>query len=56
MSKQTVEFKGNRDGVTIYCLDHAEFSDILSDLAKRLKKELPFLARLLYVLMWGSEK
>ena len=42
MSKQTVEFKGNRDGVTIYCLDHAEFSDILSDLAKRLKKRAAF--------------
>ncbi|HZK24260.1 MAG TPA: septum site-determining protein MinC [Oscillospiraceae bacterium] len=42
MSNITVEFKGNKDGVTIYCLDHAAFSDIMSDLAERLKQRAAF--------------
>lgn len=42
MSNLTVEFKGNKDGVTIYCLDNAEFSEILSDLAERLKQRAAF--------------
>ncbi|NLZ38248.1 MAG: septum site-determining protein MinC [Firmicutes bacterium] len=42
MSKLAVEFKGTKDGVTIYCLEDASFSDILSDLAERLKQRAAF--------------
>lgn len=42
MNKLAVEFKGTRDGVIIYCLEDASFSEILSDLAERLKQRAAF--------------
>lgn len=42
MSKYAVEFKGTKDGVTIYCMENAAFSDILSDLTERLKQRAAF--------------
>ncbi|MDW7651143.1 MAG: septum site-determining protein MinC [Bacillota bacterium] len=44
MSKYTVEFKGTKDGVTIYCLEGADFEDILTDLAERLRQRAAFFA------------
>lgn len=42
MNNSTVEFKGTKDGVIIYCLDDAIFSDILSDLTEKLKQRAAF--------------
>ena len=42
MDKYTVEFKGTKDGVIIYCLENAEFEDILTDLAERLRQRASF--------------
>ncbi|NLM45311.1 MAG: septum site-determining protein MinC [Firmicutes bacterium] len=42
MHKYAVEFKGTRDGLTIFCLEDAAFDDILADLAERLKERSAF--------------
>lgn len=44
MKKLSVEFKGTRDGITIYCLDGWDFDQILSDLAFKLKERSSFFA------------
>ncbi|MCW3491349.1 septum site-determining protein MinC [Dethiobacter alkaliphilus] len=44
MNKYSVEFKGTKDGVTIYCLESAGFDEILSDLTERLKQRAAFFA------------
>lgn len=44
MSKYTVEFKGTKDGVTIYCLDGADFAEILDDMAEKLRQRAGFFA------------
>jgi septum site-determining protein MinC len=42
MSKLCVEFKGTKDGVTIFCLEEAGFDEILTDLAARLRQRAAF--------------
>lgn len=42
MSKFAVEFKGTKDGVTIYCLESAGFEEILADLTEKLKQRAAF--------------
>jgi len=42
MSKYTVEFKGTKEGVTIYCQESAGFEEILRDLASRLQQRAVF--------------
>lgn len=42
MSNSTVEFKGTKEGVVIYCQEDAEFSVILSDLTRRLRQRASF--------------
>lgn len=42
MNKYAVEFKGTKEGVTIYCLEDADFAEILSDLAAKLKQRAAF--------------
>jgi septum site-determining protein MinC len=42
MSKYTVEFKGTKEGVTIYCQESAGFEEILLDLAERLRQRAVF--------------
>jgi septum site-determining protein MinC len=42
MSKYCVEFKGTKEGVTIYCLEDAGFEEILADLAVRLQQRAAF--------------
>ncbi|NLN06005.1 MAG: septum site-determining protein MinC [Firmicutes bacterium] len=42
MHKYAVEFKGTRDGLTIYCLEDAAFDNILADLAERLQERSAF--------------
>ena len=42
MRKYAVEFKGTKDGVIIFCLEDADFSEILSDLQERLQKRADF--------------
>lgn len=42
MSKFAVEFKGTKDGVIIYCLENADFVDVLADLTERLKQRASF--------------
>ena len=44
MSKYTVEFKGTKEGVTIYCLESAGFDEILVDLAERIRQRATFFA------------
>lgn len=44
MKKLSVEFKGTRDGITIYCLDGWDFEQVLSDLAFKLKERASFFA------------
>ena len=44
MNKYSVEFKGTKDGVTIYCLESAGFEEVLRDLADRLKQRADFFA------------
>lgn len=42
MNKYTVEFKGTKEGVIIYCLESAGFDQILLDLAVRLQQRSAF--------------
>ncbi|NLP36883.1 MAG: septum site-determining protein MinC [Firmicutes bacterium] len=42
MNKYAVEFKGTKEGVTIYCLEDADFAEILSDLAAKLQQRSSF--------------
>lgn len=42
MGKYSVEFKGTKDGVTIYCLEDAGFEQVLADLAERLQQRAAF--------------
>jgi septum site-determining protein MinC len=42
MSKYSVEFKGTKDGVIIFCLEDAGFEQVLSDLAERLQQRAAF--------------
>ena len=42
MNKYAVEFKGTKEGVTIYCLEGADFTEILSDLAAKLRQRASF--------------
>ncbi|HHX73604.1 MAG TPA: septum site-determining protein MinC [Firmicutes bacterium] len=42
MQKYAVEFKGTREGLTIYCLEDAAFEDVLADLAERLQARSAF--------------
>jgi septum site-determining protein MinC len=44
MKKKTVEFKGTKDGVIIYCLDGWDFSQILTDLSELLQQRAAFFA------------
>jgi septum site-determining protein MinC len=44
MKKKTVEFKGTKDGVIIYCLDGWDFSQILADLTELLQQRAAFFA------------
>lgn len=44
MSKLAVEFKGTKEGVTIYCLEGVSFEDIISDLTVRLQQRATFFA------------
>jgi len=44
MKKMSVEFKGTKDGVIIYCLDKLNFSSILAELAERLQQRATFFA------------
>ena len=42
MNKITVEFKGTKDGVVIYCMENASFDEIVVDLTERLKQRAAF--------------
>jgi septum site-determining protein MinC len=42
MGKFSVEFKGTKEGVTIYCLENVDFNDILVDLVDRLQQRAAF--------------
>lgn len=42
MSKFCVEFKGTKEGVTIYCLENASFDEVLADLTVRLQQRAAF--------------
>ncbi|MBS4022939.1 MAG: septum site-determining protein MinC [Dethiobacter sp.] len=44
MRKMSVEFKGTKDGVIIYCLDGFDFNRIIDELAERLKQRASFFA------------
>ncbi len=44
MSRPAVEFKGTKEGVTIFCLDGANFEDIISNLKTRLQQRAAFFA------------
>ncbi|MCL5982630.1 MAG: septum site-determining protein MinC [Firmicutes bacterium] len=44
MKKIAVEFKGTKEGLTIYCLDGVSFADVIADLGQRLRQRATFFA------------